>query len=298
MDGRARPIEQAKSISVSSSLPTSDAGNATLTLNGARGALFEVTAVSGLTGTVEVKTSKNGSWRQWKSYQYASGTVTERAAGTTITFVAADFIFVPCDGFYAVRIKRTAGTSATFFGRTFEDMLAAMSALGIAGGGGSRATLSLTFARPNDTNAYAAGDVISNATSGATVKEFLNAVRAAGKGATLTNVELILSDIWAPLPQIRMELFHTTLTAQQDNAAYAPTEAHRATCIGAFTFDGINDGYQVNSTLRIPGFWEGSGMPSISIPTGTSLFAVFTTLNAPTPVASTDITCNMGASRD
>lgn len=298
MDSRARPIEQAKSISVSASAPTSDAGNATLTLNGARGALFEVTAVSGLTGTVEVKTSKNGSWRQWKSYQYASGTVTERPAGTTITFVAADFIFVPCDGFYAVRIKRAAGTSATFYGRTFEDMLAAMSALGISGGGGSRATLSLTFARPNNTTAYAAGQVMSNATSGASVKEFLNAVRAAGKGGQLTNVELILSDIWSPLPQIRMEIFRVAPAAQDDADAYAPSEAERATCIGAFTFDGINDGYQVNSTLRIPGFWEGNGFPCYSVATGTSLYPVFSLINAPTPVASTDITCNMGASRD
>ena len=296
MDGRARPIEQAKSISVSSSLPTSDAGNATLTLNGARGALFEVTAVSGLTGTVEVKTSKNGSWRQWKSYQYASGTVTERAAGTTITFVAADFIFVPCDGFYAVRIKRAAGTSATFFARTFEEMAAALSVLGISGGGGSRKTLTSTFARPNDTAAYAAGDVVSNATSGATAKSFANAVRAAGAGVTLTNAEIILSDVWSPRPQFRLELFNATLNAQ-DNAAYAPTEAERATCIGAFTFDGINDGYVVNSTLRIPGFWEGGGAPSFSL-AGTSLFYVLTLINAPTPVASTDITINIGADRD
>lgn len=102
------------------------AGSAHIWLNGAGIAAFEVTAVSGLTGTVEVITQEGGTWRQWDGYQKAAGAASVlRTAGTTVTFVSGDIIIVPAlEPFLAVRIKRAGGTSATFAIRTGADAVA------------------------------------------------------------------------------------------------------------------------------------------------------------------------------
>lgn len=140
-----RPIEQCQIISVTASAPTSpspvtpqdptaDAGNATILCKGAGVIHYEVTAVNGLTGTLEGITSSSGTWRQIDGYQIASNVYTLRTAGTTITLTAADRIMVPCEGFLAIRFTRAAGTSATFTVRTGGSMIEELTQLVISGG--------------------------------------------------------------------------------------------------------------------------------------------------------------------
>lgn len=130
--GDSYAVDYAASISVSATLPTTRtdspasnfvvAGTAAIPVVGAGLAQFEVTAVNGLTGTVEVLTADGGTWREWDSWQTAvDGTPTPRIAGTTITFVAGDMVSVIVEGFYGVRIKRAGGTSATFMCRTGDE---------------------------------------------------------------------------------------------------------------------------------------------------------------------------------
>lgn len=124
-----RVYENTKSIALSATLPSAnaldaliEAGSGHVVLDGAGLATFEVTAVNGLTGTIEVLTSPTGTWRKWDSTQRAaSGQPRLRSAGVVITLVAGDVLTV-CDlyGFYAVRFKRTGGTSATLQIRTGE----------------------------------------------------------------------------------------------------------------------------------------------------------------------------------
>lgn len=124
-----RPFEDVKSVAVTASLPATDpldalqeAGSAHIILNGAGLAVFECTAVNGLTVKAEVLTRADGTWRTRKSYQQAAnGAPALVAANTAITLVAGDYIFVDTRGFHAVRLKRASGTSATLLCRTAED---------------------------------------------------------------------------------------------------------------------------------------------------------------------------------
>ena len=72
--------------------------------------------------------------------------------------------------------------------------------------------------RPADTNAYAAGDTISESTSVATVWTFSNVVRKAGGSGTIGQV--FIDDSSSPALKLQSELwlFDTTVTADQDNA--------------------------------------------------------------------------------
>ena len=151
-------------LAVSATLPTDDIGNATIRLDGAGLALFEVTAVSGLTGTVEVLSAAGGTWRQWDAWQRAAGgQPVKRDAGTTITFVAGDIITVgDVYGFRSVRIKRAGGTSATFTARTGENAIAFSLQRSITVVG-TKATKTFAFTRPANATAYAAKDVVGPA---------------------------------------------------------------------------------------------------------------------------------------
>ncbi len=87
-------------------------------------------------------------------------------------------------------------------------------------------TATATLQRPNDATAYAAGDVIADATSGATVLTF-NAAQGTSQTISMILNEVILVDSanQATKPDLELWLFSTAPTAQQDNAAYAPTDA-------------------------------------------------------------------------
>ncbi len=115
-------------ISVSATLPVGDEGNATVTLAGAKGVMYEVTAVTGLHVTVESVLASAGTYRQVGCWQIASGVWRYRKPGTDITLASGDRIFVDTDA-YAVRLKRASGTSATVTTRTVADPASVMAGL-------------------------------------------------------------------------------------------------------------------------------------------------------------------------
>lgn len=121
--GVQRPLERIFGpILISSSLPAGNVGNAVCTLSGAMGAILECTAASGSpTGTIEVQFHKDGDWFEWGSFEYASGALTSRVAGTTITLADGDALIVRAP-FHAVRFNQNGGTSATVYWRTCEDV--------------------------------------------------------------------------------------------------------------------------------------------------------------------------------
>jgi hypothetical protein len=105
----------------------------------------------------------------------------------------------------------------------------------ISGGGGSSVTTKLSeasYTRPADTTAYAAGDVLAESTSAATVLTFTNIGASNGGGATLLGVTLIDSVAAATPPELELYLFDTAPTMQNDNVAWAPSDAEMEKCLG------------------------------------------------------------------
>jgi hypothetical protein len=137
-----RPQESTVSTALSSALPPGDAGNITLELNGAMGAIFNCTADSSATGLVKVQFVSGGTWYVWKSYQYDPDVpaFTTREANTTITLDTNDTLFVEAPGAYAVQFD-LGGTSATVYARTCETIAGLLASQGIGagsnGGGGT-----------------------------------------------------------------------------------------------------------------------------------------------------------------
>lgn len=106
--------------SLTSTTPANDPGNATLVLDGWKGAALLCTAASSGTGTVEAQHDPlSNTWTEIECYQFASGTYTYRAPGATITLAANGLLFIPAEEYHAVRFN-LGGTSATVYLRTFD----------------------------------------------------------------------------------------------------------------------------------------------------------------------------------
>lgn len=90
--------------------------------------------------------------------------------------------------------------------------------------------------RPADTNAYTAGDVISDSTSAPTVITFGNVARESGGNGTIVHAVCVDSANVATKPDLELWLFDTTVTPDNDNAAFTPTDAELKTLVGVIAF--------------------------------------------------------------
>lgn len=178
------------------------------------------------------------------------------------------------------------------------EFAAAVTVVPAAGGvHGGRKTLSYAFTRPDNATAYADNDVVNDSDSAGVDPSFANAVRAAGAGFTILGAELCMSAIGSTTPKFMLELFRAAPAAQNDNAAYAPSAAERATSIGLLRFDGANAEIH-NSTVKIPGRWDGDGAIGGSIDVGTTLYGKLLTDGTWTPSAEIDFTILLNVDRD
>lgn len=96
--------------------------------------------------------------------------------------------------------------------------------------------ISATLTRPNDTTAYAAGDAVSDSTSAPTVITFSSAARAAGKTGEIVRALMVDSANVATKGSFELWLFNASVTPDNDNAVFTPTDAELATCIGVIPF--------------------------------------------------------------
>lgn len=166
----------------------------------------------------------------------------------------------------------------------------------ISAGGGGRKTITANFTRPNDTTPYTIGDVICNSTSAPVVMTFSNAVRAIGRGATILSAALVQSAAQSTKLSATLFLFDTTVTIDNDNDDFTPTDAEMYTLIGTITFDGdqaiVGDG-----NVTISGVVGENGNITFA-GVSTSIFGVLVADNAYTPTAQEVFYVRLGIDRD
>lgn len=144
---------------------------------------------------------------------------------------------------------------------------------------------SAEFNRPNDTNAYLAGDVISNSTSSPSVLTFSGLAPAAGDGLVITTVRIMIQSATVPsgLTALRLHLYKSAPTAINDNAAFSSLWASRAVRVGFIDVGSFiaNGG----SSDSIHAMVTGNLLTLDS--TTTDLFGILETRGAFTPAANT-----------
>lgn len=98
-------------------------------------------------------------------------------------------------------------------------------------------TRSTSFIRPNDTTAYAVGDVIADSTSAATVLTFPRATLGNGDSGIIAQATIVSSANKSTKLDGRLWLFDTAPASYgNDNEAFAPTDAEMRTVIGIIDF--------------------------------------------------------------
>lgn len=145
--------------------------------------------------------------------------------------------------------------------------------------------VSVTLTRPNDTTAYAAGDAVTDSTSAPTVLTFSSAARAAGKTGDIVRALMVDSANVATKGSFELWLFNASVTPDNDNAVFTPTDAELATCIGVipFTLSYIGD---ATSGAGGNAIYIGTLSEPIKFTSASgNLFGLVVVRNAYTPVA-------------
>lgn len=166
---------------------------------------------------------------------------------------------------------------------------------------GETLTSQTTLTRPNDTTAYTAGDAVTDSTSAPTAIVFANCARANGAGGHITGVTMLDSANQATDGQFELWLFSGTSapTATNDNAAFTPTDANLANCIGVFS---LTTAFAGDATAGAGGNLiyqsEQGSRPFRCGASTTSLWGLLVVRNAYTPVAQEVFTITLGISAD
>ena len=161
--------------------------------------------------------------------------------------------------------------------------------------GGKGAVIAATFARPNDTTAYAAKDAVSDSTSSPTVLTFTNIARVNAGTGYITKARIV-TDQATNVARFRLHLFNVAPTAINDNAAHTLLWANRASRLGYVDFDGCQTegtgsdcANTVNSTVRLH-FAAAAGTRT--------LYGLLETRDAFTPAALQNLYIELSAELD
>lgn len=114
---------------------------------------------------------------------------------------------------------------------------------------GRETVVSATFARPANTTAYVAGDVICDSTSAPTVLTFSSCARTVAGLGTVTKAYL-RSD-GANSGDITLYLFNTAPVIDNDNSAWTPTwaEINGAKLVSTISFEAANAKADAGTTV-------------------------------------------------
>jgi hypothetical protein len=159
------------------------------------------------------------------------------------------------------------------------------------GVGGVNTILSASYTRPNDTNAYAANDVIADSTASPTNLSISTGM-AKGSSIMITSARIRVdghSSLPAGIGNFRVALFSSAPTAINDNAAFDVISADKAKFL-----DYIDIGTPIDLGSRIFGKTNGINSHIKLASTSNTLYAQLITLGGYTPVAQDVYTIFLG----
>lgn len=156
-----------------------------------------------------------------------------------------------------------------------------------------------SFTRPADTTAYAAGDVASDSTSAPTVITFTNVASQNNGGGVIVSAELIDSANQATKGIFELWLFDTTVTPDNDNAVFTPTDAELATLVGVIPFDvsyvgDVTAGADGNAIYQA----QHLNLPFKAGASSRNLFGVLVVRNAYTPVSAESFVIRLAVAQE
>ena len=161
--------------------------------------------------------------------------------------------------------------------------------------GGKTVIVNGSFTRPSDTNVYAANDVICNSTSAPVIITFSGCARVSlGSGEIQS---CVLTDSGNETLKLEGDLFifDTTVTMDNDNAAFTPTDAEMATCLGVITFSASSP---KSGTAGTGGNCQYPDSITKAIPfvclTSTNLYGILVARNAYVPISAEVFTFRLG----
>lgn len=142
-----------------------------------------------------------------------------------------------------------------------------------------------SITRPDDTDAYAAKDAIaSSASAGVSVMEFAEIGRdPTGATGLIVGAWLLTSGVPATPGEYKLWLYDTAPANQNDNAAFAPSDAEQANLVGVISFtvnhDTANNRVYMADPDQLPIAFACKGTDE------RSLYGVLQVMNAYTPPA-------------
>lgn len=102
---------------------------------------------------------------------------------------------------------------------------------------GSTVVVDASLTRPNDTTAYDDGDSISDSTTTPAPLAFAKAARGAGQGGIILSALLLDGANQSTPGAFELRIYDRPITAGNDNAAYAPSDADNAKLVALVMFD-------------------------------------------------------------
>lgn len=157
-----------------------------------------------------------------------------------------------------------------------------------------------TMTRPTNTTQYAAGDQVADSTSAPTAITFEEVAPAnGGSGMILDAVCIDSAYVAAALPNLRLYLFSGSPTPNNDNAAWAASDANALVLIGKIEFSSwevTNAG--AGAAGNCASFKSGINLPFKCGSTVNDIYGLLVERSTYTPVSGEAWTINLGILQD
>lgn len=151
--------------------------------------------------------------------------------------------------------------------------------------------VSITVTRPNDTAVYASGDAIADSTSAPTAFTANGFARVSGGSGRITHLTLTLSTAQSTKANLELWVFDAAYTNNNDNAAWAPSDADADKVIAVVPLGGSPIVGGANCIYEAP---------ALDIPyvcAATALWFALVVRNAYTPTALETFKLRVGVQR-
>jgi len=157
------------------------------------------------------------------------------------------------------------------------------------------ALIEASYTRPADTATYAAGDVIANSTSAATILTFTGVAREPGLGGIIQSAVLVDSAAQTLKGDFELYLFDTAPAMQNDNAAWNPSDSEVTKSLGRVRFPpGLFNVCGANGVVDV----DSLGKPFKCASGTRNIFGILVVRNAYVPISGEVFTIRLFVIQD